>query len=515
MTDQATGGARREPARGARGEPARGPRAGPRADRRPPSEYPGGSLLEDPDEMRRSGYAVVDAIVERWATLGDGPAWRGATRDVTEPLLHGPAPEEAQDLDGLLETVLGDVMPLAGRIDHPRFLAFIPSSPTWASVLASFLISGYNVFQGTWLESSGPSQVELTVMDWFREWLGYPARASGLLTSGGSAANLLAIIAAREAAGSPERGTIYLSGQSHGSLARAARVAGINRGRIRLVAADGRSRVVPGSLRAAIREDRSRGMHPFMVVGNAGTTNTGAIDPLAEIAGIAADEQLWYHIDGAYGGFAILDPEVRPLMTGLELSDSVTLDPHKWFFQPYETGCLMVRDPARLEDAFRIAPDYLQDAAWGPEHVNFCDRGIQLTRVFRALRIWLSVQRYGLAAHRAEISRAIALAQWTATSIRDHPELELLAPQSLGIVCFRYRGDAGETGPADSLDDLNQRIQDEIVQSGFAMMSSTRLGGRLSLRFCILNVRTTQQDLARTLERIVTVGRRLRGSVAA
>ncbi len=467
-------------------------------------------MLEDPEEMRRSGYEVVDAIVERWANLRDGPAWRGATRDHLEPLLHGPAPEEGRDLKDLLDTILTDVMPFAGRIDHPRFLAFIPSSPTWASVLASFLTAGYNIFQGTWLESSGPSQIEVTVLDWFREWLGYPASGSGVLTSGGSAANLLAIVTAREAAGNPGRGTVYLSEQAHGSVARAARVAGIDPERIRLVETDEACRIVPASLRAAIARDRAAGMHPFLVVGNAGTTNTGAIDPLADLAEIASREGLWYHVDAAYGGFAILDPEIRPLMRGLERSDSTTLDPHKWFFQPYETGCLMVRDPVLLERAFRIAPDYLQDAAWGPRHVNFCDRGIQLTRIFRALRVWLSVQRYGLAAHRAAISRAIALAGGAESHIRRTPELELLAPQSLGIVCFRYRG--GGAVPEGELDGLNQRIQDEIVNSGFAMMSSTRLRGRLSLRFCVLNVRTTAEDLARTLERIVSVGRRLDGS---
>ena len=173
----------------------------------------------------------------------------------------------------------------------------------------------------------------------------------------------------------------------------------------------------------------------------------------------------------------------------------------------------MVRDPALLEHAFRIAPDYLQDAAWGPRHVNFCDRGVQLTRIFRALRVWLSVHRYGLAAHRDAISRAIALARGAEARIRELGELELLAPQSLGIVCFRYRG-GGEV-PDEDLDNLNQRIQDEIVNSGFAMMSSTRLRGHLSLRFCVLNVRTTAEDLARTLDRIVSVGRRLNGSAAA
>ena len=464
-------------------------------------------LLENPEEMRRSGYAVVDAIVDRWARLGDGPAWQGATRDFTEPMLHGPPPEEGRELAELLDTVLGDVLPLAGRIDHPRFLAFIPSSPTWASVLASFLTTGYNVFQGTWLESSGPSQIEVTVTEWFREWMGYPESGGGLFTSGGSAANLMAIVAAREAAGNPACGTVYASEQTHASVGRAARIAGIDPSLIRDVPTDDALRIRPSRLVAAIRRDRAEGLQPFCLVANAGTTNTGSIDPLAELAAIARAEGIWYHIDAAYGGFAVLDPGTRPLLEGIELSDSLTLDPHKWFFQPYETGCLLARDATRLEAAFRIMPAYLQDAQWGPEHVNFCDRGLQLTRVFRALRVWLSVQRYGVAAHRAEIGRAIALARGAEARIRTAEELELLSPQSLGVVCFRYRGDGSV--PEDALDHLNERIQDDIVQSGFAMMSSTRVKGCFSLRFCVLNYRTTEEDLARTLDRIVDAGRRL------
>ena len=468
------------------------------------------SLLEDPEEMRRSGYQVVDAIVRRWSDLADGPPWQAATRDVTEPLLHGPPPEDGQELDPLLETIVRDVMPLAGRIDHPRFLAFIPSSPSWASVLASFLISGYNVFQGTWLESAGPSQIELTVTDWIRRWLGYPEGAGGLFTSGGSAANLMALVAAREAAGNPGRGTLYVSDQAHGSVGRAARIAGIDPARIRIVPTDDAYRIVPSSLLEAVRGDRRKGLEPFCLVGNAGTTNTGAIDPLAELAEIARAERLWYHIDAAYGGFAVLDPETQPLLQGLELGDSVTLDPHKWLFQPYETGCLMVRDVARLESAFRIMPDYLQDADWGRENVNFCDRGLQLTRIFRALRVWLAVQRYGLAAHRQEIARAIAIAQRAGARIRAEEELELLAPQSLAVVCFRYRGRTTNTDVSrQRLDELNREIQDRIVRSGFAMIASTRLRGRFSLRMCVLNAQTTEDDVMRVLDHVLEAGREL------
>ena len=466
-----------------------------------------GSLLEDPDEMRRTGYAVVDAILDRWTNLGDDAAWRGATRDATEPLLHGPPPEDGRDFDRLLDTIVGDVMPLAGRIDHPRFLAFIPSSPTWASVLASFLVSGYNVFQGTWLESGGPSQIEVTVTDWFREWMGYPESGGGLFTSGGSAANLVAIVAAREAAGNPSRGTVYMSGQTHGSVGRAARIAGIDPELFRAVPTDDSFRISPRHLLAAVERDRADGLEPFCLVANAGTTNTGSIDPLAELADIARAEGLWYHVDAAYGGFAVLDPETRPLLEGIERSDTVTLDPHKWLFQPYETGCLLARDVSLLTSAFRIMPDYLQDAEWGPSHVNFCDRGLQLTRAFRALRVWLSIQRYGLAAHRTEIARAIALARGAEARVRSEEELELLSPQSLGVVCFRYRGDGSV--PEGGLDDLNSRIQQDIVNSGFAMMSSTRIQERFSLRFCVLNYRTTREDLELTLDRILVAGRRL------
>ena len=473
---------------------------------------PAGPFLENPDEMRRSGYAVVDAIVDRWMSMGDGPAWQAASRDATEPLLDGPAPEEGRDLDELLSSVFGDVMPLAARVDHPRFLAFVPSSPTWASVLASFIVTGYNVFQGTWLESAGPSQIELTVTDWFREWMGYPKGAGGLFTSGGSAANLMAIVAAREAAGNPSRGAVYVSAQAHDSVERAARIAGVDPELVRVVPVDDSFRMATSRLLAALERDRARGIVPFCLVATAGTTNTGSIDPLAELGDIAPRQAIWYHIDAAYGGFALLDPQTRPLFAGIDRSDSVTLDPHKWLFQPYETGCLLARDVGRLVDAFRTTPAYLQDAEWGPRHVNFCDRGLQLTRIFRALRVWLSVQRYGLAAHRAEIARAIGLARMAETRIRDEPDLELLSPQSLGIVCFRFRG-TGSAPPA-ALDHLNQRILDDVVESGFAMISSTRVRGHFSLRFCVLNYRTTEDDVVRTLARIAEAGRRLSAAPA-
>jgi len=473
-----------------------------------PKNLPGNAGLQlDEEQMRRLGHQVVDLIVDRWAGLGEGPSWQGGTRLELEPLLGGPPPEEGQDPEAVIKRVVEDVLPRAGRIDHPRFFAFIPSSPTWPSVLGDFLATGYNVFQGTWLESAGPSQLELVVMDWFRRWLGLPETGGGVLTSGGSAANLVALVTAREWAGSPPDPVLYLSDQGHSSLERAARIIGIAPESIRKVPTDAFFRMDVAALRLAIRNDRAQGRHPLCVSANAGATNTGAVDPLHEMGTTAREEHLWFHVDGAYGGFAVLAPGGQEVFRGMEMADSVTLDPHKWLFQPYETGCLMVRDTRILENAFRILPEYLQDVDLGREHVNFADRGVQLSRGFRALKIWMSIQTLGLGAFRDAIQEGIDLAGEAGDYITASPVLEMLGPGSLGIVCFRFRSpDRGLD--EDQLEDLNLGIQEEVVNTGLAMISSTRLKGTYSLRLSIMNYRSTWEDVLATLEGIEKIGRR-------
>lgn len=474
----------------------------------PSKGEPLNGLEMTPEEMRRLGYRVVDEMVKRWETLRDGPAWEGGTRKELEPLLAGGPPEAPGDPDAILDRALQDILPRAGRIDHPRFFAFIPSSPTWPAVLGETLATGFNIFQGTWLESAGPSQLELVVMDWFRDWLGFPATGGGLLTSGGSAANLVALVTAREAAGAPARPVLYLSDQGHSSVERAARIAGIPPEGIRKIPTDDGFRMRMDALAAAVEEDRTAGRDPLLICANAGATNTGAVDPLAEIGAFARERGIWFHIDGAYGGFAVLTPEGKAALEGIGTADSVTLDPHKWLFQPYETGCLMVRDTRLLESAFRILPEYLQDAALGEEQVNFADRGVQLTRGFRALKVWMSIQMLGLGAHRAAIAESIVLARDAGRRIAASPVLELLAPPSLGIVCFRFNPRAGNLD-GDALEHLNLRIQEEILASGLAMMSSTRLRGAFSLRLAIMNYRSTREDVMRTLDAIESAGHRL------
>ena len=469
------------------------------------------SPLEIPtEEMRRLGYEVIDLIVHRWANLREGPAWQFGSRRELEPLLSGDPPEEGQDPEVVLRRAVDDVLPRAGRIDHPRFFAFIPSSPTWPSVLGDMLATGFNIFQGTWLESAGPSQLELVVMDWFRDWLGFPEGGGGILTSGGSAANLGALVTAREWAGNPQDPVLYVSDQGHSSLERAARIVGVPVENVRKIPTDAAFRLDVAQLREAVGRDRAAGRTPLCVCANAGATNTGAIDPLESIATLAREENLWFHVDGAYGGFAILAPEEKESFRGIERADSVTLDPHKWLFQPYETGCLLVRDTRVLEDAFRILPEYLQDTALGKEHVNFADRGIQLTRGFRALKIWMSIQMLGLSAFRKGIQAGIDHAKEAERYINRSPDLEMTGPSSLGIVCFRFRPLEVDL-TSEELEALNLGIQEEIVDSGLAMMSSTRLRGEFSLRLSILNYRSTWEDVLTTLEAVEGIGRRLKG----
>jgi len=451
---------------------------------------------------------VVDLIVDRWGALREGPPWGFATRRELEPLLGGPPPEEPRSPESVLQTVLETVLPRAGRIDHPRFFAFIPSSPTWPSVLGDMLATGFNIFQGTWLESAGPSQLELVVMEWIRSWLRFPEGSGGILTSGGSAANLCALMTAREWAGNPSEPVVYLSDQGHSSLERAAKIIGVPPRNLRKVPTDHRFRMDPALLKSAIDSDRARGLSPLCLCANAGATNTGAIDPLITLAGVAREEGIWFHVDGAYGGFAVLTPSGQAALEGIELADSVTLDPHKWLFQPYETGCLLVRNTSLLEGAFRILPEYLQDTALGDDQVNFADRGLQLTRGFRALKVWISIQTLGLRAFREGIRAGMEHALSAQAYVEASPVLEMLGPASLGIVCFRFKPEDRNV-PEGELEKLNQRIQDEIVASGLAMMSSTRLRGTFSLRLSILNYRTTWEDVRETLAAVESVGRKL------
>lgn len=458
--------------------------------------------------MQRLGRQVADAVAEHLATLRQQPVVAELEAEAAWELARRPAPERGTDFTLLLDELRRDVLPYAVREPHPGFMAYVPGCPTFPAVMGDWLATGWNIFAGVWRVASGPNALELQVLDWFRAWIGMPEGAGGLLTNGGSGATLTAIVAARhhvvgdDAALLP-RLTVYTSDQAHSAVVRAAWIAGVPRANVRVLPTDADFRLQPAAVRAALAADRAAGLVPLAVVASAGTTNTGAVDPLDALADLCAEQQVWLHVDAAYGGFAALTPRGRALLTGLGRADSVALDPHKWLFVPFECGCVLAREPERLRAAFSIQPDYLRDVSPVEHTPNFADYGEQLTRQSRALKVWLSVRYYGLEALRAAMDHALDLALHAEQLVRASPVLELLSPARLGIVCFRVRPPGVDDAAA--LDALNERVNTAVNATGRYFVSSTRLRGVLSLRLCVLGYRTTHEDVSGVIAEIERV----------
>lgn len=476
---------------------------------------PGASTSEDDpleldrETMRQMGYLVIDRLVERVAGLRDQPVLKIGSRADLAARIDGPPPDAASSFEGLIDRLERDVLPFVGHFDHPRWFGYIPGAGTWPSALGDLIASATNIDSGAWREASGPSQLELTVLDWFRGWLGYPEGAGGVLVSGGSAANLAAIACAREAlAGAmSERLVLYVSDQSHSSIARAARQLGFRQDQVRVIATDEAFRLRPSDLATAMDVDLSAGKQPLLVAAVAGSTNTGAIDPLGDLAEVAHGHGAWLHVDGAYGGFAVLAKRGAEALVGLAAADSITLDPHKWLQMPIEAGCLMVRDGRNLERAFAIVPDYLRDRVGAPESVNFADRGLQLTRASRAIKVWLGIATFGLDAYRAVIERTLDLAGLAESLVRADPRLELVTPASLGVVTFRRRFDdePGRDADPDRVDRLNAQLVADLAQGGEVLLTSTVLRGRYAIRLCVLNHGSQADDVRFALDRVATL----------
>lgn len=450
-------------------------------------------LALDRETMRQLGYRTIDLLVD-WLEREALPLRRAEPAEMRRRL-EGSPPEQPEPFERILEGLERDVLPFASRDGHPRFFGFVPFAGTWPGALGDLIASACNLYVGSWMESAGPSQVELEVLGWFKDWIGFPKDAAGSLVSGGSAGNLTALACAREAIAGPMRDdlVLYVSDQGHFSVARAARILGFRPEQVRVLPSDDRFRLAPGTLGSAMEADLARGLTPLCVAAQGGATNTGAVDPLAELASICRERGAWLHVDAAYGGFAVLaDGDLLP---GLDQADSVTLGPHKWLYQPFECGCLLVRDGSALRSAFEILPDYLRDARADAEEVNFSDLGLQLTRSARALKLWVSLRFFGIDAFRTAIRRSLELAALAASRVEESEALELAAPPSLGIVCFRRR-DLDECG--------NAGLATALERSGTGLVSSTRLHGRFALRLCVLNHQSTAEDVAGVLSFLET-----------
>ena len=457
-------------------------------------------LAQRPEQMREMGVAVVDMLIARMKRLRDGPVPQTDTLEAMRERLAAQPSSGPRDFVELLRVLDDDVLPFVGHFDHPRFFGYIPGAGTWPAALGDLIAAATMIDAGSWREAAGPSALELIVLDWFRDWVEYPESAAGVLVSGGSAANLTAIACAREALIGPmsPRIVMYTGDQTHSSVARAARHLGFRPDQLRVLPTDDAFRLRPADMVAAIDADLAADRLPFLVSANAGTTNTGAVDPIGELADACHERGVWLHVDGAYGAFAVLTERGKRAMEGINKADSITLDPHKWLAMPFEVGCLLVREGRLLEQAFELHPEYLKE---GHEvGVNFADRGLQLTRASRAIKIWLAIETFGLDAFRATIDRAIDQTLAAQARIEADPRLELVTPASLGVLTFRRRGMAGE--PAMATDRRNEAIVRSLAASGEVLVTSTLIKGRYAIRLCVLNHTTEDEDVAFAIDRV-------------
>jgi aromatic-L-amino-acid decarboxylase len=447
------------------------------------------------------GEAVLRRVVDHLASLGDQPACGDV--DVAELCrsMREAAPEEGVPLDGLLDSLFDDWVPRSFTTPGPGYLAFIPGGGLYPAALADFIACATNRFTGVWAAAPALVQLESNVLDWLADWMGYPETARGLLTPGGSMANFSAVFCAREKLLGEHlrQGTVYASDQVHHSVPKAAKLAGILGDRVRSIPSDADFRLRPDALVQAIEADRAAGLRPFLVVSSAGTTNTGAVDPLDAIADICAAEGLWHHVDGAYGATFHMVPELRGLLAGLPRADSITLDPHKGLFLPYGTGALLVRNGEDLRDAYAATAGYLPDH---PEDLyDPSQYGPELSRDYRGLRVWLPVKLYGTARLRAALTEKRALTLHAAEAIGALPGIVMTAPPQLSLFAFHL------TWPGASLDDENaatEELLNRVVARGRVMITGCRVVDRYLARVCVLSFRTRADRVDACVEDVTT-----------
>lgn len=409
------------------------------------------------------------------------------------------------------------IMDLSRHNGHPRFFGYVASPSTPIGAYGDLIASALNANITCWRSGPAGTELERMVVRWLGSLINYDRDARGLLTSGGSMANMIALLVAnrrKTGADASKRGlwnsgppmTVYASSEAHMSIAKAADILGFGRDHVRVIPCDERQRIRVDLLREKIEADWSEGLRPFCVVGSAGTVNTGVVDPLSALAAIAAEFDLWFHVDGAYGAPGVLDERKRHLFAGLERADSVSLDPHKWLYVPVDAGCLLFRDTAAAKATFSTdEADYIKTHGYVDEEAfAFWDYGVELSRRFRALKIWLTLQYYGSRRIAEAISEDISLAEYLGEVVSNADDFELLAPLELSICCFRYvpANRLSET----ELDKLNERIMERVQKGGRAYLSNATVSGHFALRACITNFRTTKNDIDETIAAIRDAG---------
>ena len=481
-------------------------------------------LAMDAVMFRKLGHRLVDQLAEFLESLPRGPVTRDESPSVVRDALdlNGPLPENGTDPGLLLEQTVELLFAHSLFNGHPRFFGYITAPPAPIGILGDFLASAVNCNVGAWALPPAATEIESQTVRWIAELIGYPANCGGLLVSGGNMANFVCFLAARATKagwnvredGVSVEGTrrlrVYASAETHTWIQKAADLSGLGTASIRWIGCDAKLRMDVGLLRRQIAADMAAGDTPFLVIGTGGSVSTGAVDPLPEINALCKEYGVWFHVDGAYGGFAAAIPQAPADLIELSRADSVAVDPHKWLYAPLEVGCALVRDPDALRAAFAYHPPYYH---FDERATNYVDYGPQNSRGFRALKVWLALKHVGAAGYRNMIADDIRLSQAMAQAVSHHADLQLFT-QELSITTFRYvplvlRTKVGEAQVELHLDALNRELVDRLQRGGETLVSNAVVGGRYQLRACIVNFHTTQADVKALPDIVTRIGRKV------
>lgn len=469
---------------------------------------------EDWERIRAAAHQAVDQAIHNLRNIRQGPVWQPVPETVREALTSMDLPVEGAGFDTAWRELCESIWQHPTGNTHPRFWGWVHGSGNAGAIVAAIVEAAMNSNCGG--RDHGAVYVERCVLDWAKRMIGFPREASGLLVSGTSMATLIALTVARNAAlpgvrqsgltAETPRLTTYVSSEAHECVNKALEVLGLGAQSVRSIGVDRDFRIDQAELEKVIERDRAEGFRPFCVVGSAGTVNTGAIDDLGALARIAGRESMWFHVDGAFGALAMLDERLRPRLAGIERADSIAFDFHKWMHVPYDAGCVLVRSETAHREAFSMRPAYLQGAVRGLAGGQpwFNEYGIELSRGFRALKVWMTLREHGTRKLGALVHQNCEQAAYLCHLVELQPELQLLAKATLNIVCFRYLGGLAE--PA-AIDRLNRLLIEDLHESGVAVPSSTLIDGRVAIRVCITNHRTRREDLDLFVAEVLRIGR--------
>lgn len=462
--------------------------------------------IETQKQNRQIGMLVQDftsQVVDFYNHMETQPVCHSVPSETLTHLENQDIPSHGRSVQTVYSEMLRDVYSNTLLIQHPRSFSCVPSTASLLSWMGDVMTNAYNPHASCQVNAPAPDLIEKKLIRWMCDLAGYPASGGGLFVSGGSIANLTALTAARDARltyDERSRATIYVSDQTHSSVAKGLHIIGFSQEQIHIIPADSRFCMDMDKLQAAVKKDVSNHKKPFAVIASAGTTNTGSIDPIADISALCKKYDMWLHVDGAIGASALLSDKHKKNLSGIELSDSLSWDAHKWLMQTYGCSIVLVRDQSFLVDSFAAHPEYLKDAENCDGSVEFWDLGPELTRPARGLKLWLTLQTMGTEGIASAIDHGCALAELVEKTVSRNPQWEIVSHAQLGIINFRYIGDGSFS--QKELDGINQNISKEITDSGFAQIFTTELLGRKVLRMCTIHPETTEKDICDTLERV-------------